>query len=377
MNDLDLDKPLPSVIAIKPAENHLYRNGLSLFSFGSQTRNRFHNPFFISFIICVQILKSITAILMKEDKYRFLLIGDFPYFLNARYFMNSAIILWSLLALFSQLLHYWKYYKNESPSYLKPFEMISGLVSPKSIGLINREHINQLLKKSKLIFKVSKVLTFGTSFFGFCVIGITLIINSTPSLYWIEFLWALLYTIWDYHSNNINLSQITYFYIICLYLKLKLRNTNNSITKSFSRKFKMTNYKMKSILKSLDSIISEINIHNNDFWSKYLMIVLMLVTIAFDILLFQSLFGKMSLFFKITFFYASCLVFLSLIIMINTASSVSFEAKKSYNLLNKLFITISNNKQIWIRMKIKVWILTINLIFILMHFLIIFFLSIF
>jgi hypothetical protein len=26
INDLDLDKPLPSVIAIKSAENHLYRN---------------------------------------------------------------------------------------------------------------------------------------------------------------------------------------------------------------------------------------------------------------------------------------------------------------------------------------------------------------
>ncbi len=66
MNDIDVDKPLPSVIVIKYAENHLYRIGLSLFSFGSQTRNRFHDPFFISIIICVQILKSITAILIKK-----------------------------------------------------------------------------------------------------------------------------------------------------------------------------------------------------------------------------------------------------------------------------------------------------------------------
>jgi hypothetical protein len=145
-----------------------------------------------------------------------------------------------------------------------------------------------------------------------------------------------------------------YFYFICLYLKLKLRNANNSITKSFNRKFKMTNYKMKNILKSLDSIISEINIYNNDFWSKYLMIVLTLVIIAFDILLFQSFFGKMNLFFKILLFYGSIVLFLLLIIVINTTSSVSFEANKSYKLLNKLFITIGNNKQISIRMRIKV-----------------------
>jgi hypothetical protein len=373
MNDFDVEKPLPSVIAIKSAENYLYRIGLSLFSFGSKTRNRFHNPFFISFIICVQILKSMTAILMKEDKYKLLLIGDYTYFLNGRYFINLAIILWAFMALCSQSLHYWKYYNNESPSYLKPFEMISGFVSPKSIGFINIEDINQLLNKSKLMFKVSKYLTFGMSFAGFCISGIPLIINSTFSLYWIEFLWTLLYTIFCYHTFSINFSQMTYFYIICLYLKLKLRNANNSITKSFDRKFKMTNYKMKNILKSLDSIISEINIHNNDFWSKYLMIVLMLIITVIDLVLFESLFGKMSLFFKIILFYISIVLFLLLIILINTASSVSFEAKKSYKLLNKLFITFSNNKQISIRMRIKVWILTINLVFILMHFLIFFF----
>jgi hypothetical protein len=260
---------------------------------------------------------------------------------------------------------------------MKPFEMISGLVSPKSIGLMDKEDVIQLLKKSKLMFQFSKYLTFGIGFGCFCNSGLSLIINSTPSLYWIELLWALFFGVYAYHSININLSQMTYFYILCLYLKLKLRNANNSITKSFEKKYKMTNYKMKNILKSLDSIISEINIHNNDFWSKYLMIVLMLDIIAFDMLLFQSVFGKMNFFFKTILFYCSIVLFILLIILINTASSVSFEANKSYKLLHKLFITISNNKQIWIRMKIKACILIINLVFILMHSLIIFILSIF
>jgi hypothetical protein len=43
MNDLDLYKPLPSVIFIKSAENLLYSIGLSLHSFRSQTRNRFQS----------------------------------------------------------------------------------------------------------------------------------------------------------------------------------------------------------------------------------------------------------------------------------------------------------------------------------------------
>jgi len=126
---------LPSVIAIKSAENHLYSIGLPLFSFGTQKRNRFRNPFLISFIFLVTILKSITAILMKEDKYRLLLIGDFAYFLNCRYFLNTVLILWGSLALSTQLLHYWNYFKNESPSYLKPFQMISGSFHPKVLVL--------------------------------------------------------------------------------------------------------------------------------------------------------------------------------------------------------------------------------------------------
>jgi hypothetical protein len=353
MNDLDADKPLPPVIAMNSAENHLYSIGLSLFPFGSQKRNRFHNPFFISLIICVQILKSLIALLMKEDKYKLLLIGDFTYFLNDRYFMNAAIILWGILALFSQLLHYWKYYKNESPSYLKLFEMISGLVSPKSIGLINREHINQLLKKSKFMFEATRLPIICTSFAGFCISFTPLIINSSFHLFLILIFWALLFTTFTNLTININFSQMTYFYIICLYLKLKLRNANNSIRKSFEKKYKMTNNKMKNILNSFDSIISEINTYNNDLWAKYLMIVLVSVILVLDLSLFESIFEKMSLFFKLLMLYYSSIVFLLLIILINTASSVSFEANKSYKLLNKLFIT-NNKKQISIRIKIKV-----------------------
>ncbi len=352
INDFDVNKPLPSILTIKGAENHLYRIGLSLFSFGSQKRNRLHNPFFISFIICVQILKSITGILMKEDKYKLLLIGDFDYFLNGRYFFNTTNVLFGSLALFSQLLHYWKYYKSESPSYMKPFKMISGLISPESIGLINREDINQLLNKSKIMFIVSKFSNIGIIFSAIFLSGIPLIINSSFELYLIEIFWVLLFTVYSYFCINIIFSQMTYFYIICLYLKLKLRNANNSIEKSFEKKYKMNIHRMKNILKSLNSIISEINSYNNDFWSKYLMIILILVTISLDLVLFQSIFGEMNFFIKTILFYASCSEFSLLMILINTASSVSFEVKKSYKLLNNLFIIY--NKQISIRMKIKV-----------------------
>jgi hypothetical protein len=59
-----------------------------------------------------------------------------------------------------------------------------------------------------------------------------LIINSSISLFLIEIFWILLFTVYIYFCANINLSQMTYFYIICLYFKLKLRNAINIIRKS-------------------------------------------------------------------------------------------------------------------------------------------------
>jgi hypothetical protein len=197
-----------------------------------------------------------------------------------------------------------------------------------------------------------------------------LIINSSFNLFLIETFWVLLFTAFQYYCISFNFSQMTYFYIICLYLKLKLRNANNCITKSFEKTYKMTNNRMKNILIPLNSIISEINTYNNDLWSKYLMIVLMFIILVLDLVLFEAIFGKMNFFFKLIIFYASSVLFLLLIILINTASSVAFESNKSYKLLNKSFIT--NKKQISIRMRIKVWIQTINLFLILIKFYLIF-----
>jgi uncharacterized membrane protein len=114
----------------------------------------------------------------------------------------------------------------------------------------------------------------------------------------------------------------------------------------------MTNNRMQNILISMNSIISEINTYNNDLWSKYLMIVLISGILVLDIILFEAIFGKMNFFMKVALFYGSSLLFVLLMILINTASSVSFEANKSYKLLNKSFIT--NNKQVSNSMKIKV-----------------------
>jgi hypothetical protein len=83
------------------------------------------------------------------------------------------------------------------------------------------------------------------------------------------------------------------------------------------------------------------------------MFVLISEIIVLDLALFETVFGKMNFFFKMLAFYFSNTLFLLLIILINTASSISLEENKSYKLLNKLFITI-DKKKISFSNKIKV-----------------------
>ncbi len=146
---------------------------------------------------------------MREYKYKDLLIGDFNYFLNDCYFMNSCIIIWGILALILQLLHCWKYYKNESQSYVKQFEMICGLVSRKSIGLINREDVIHLLNKSKLMFEISTKIIIGMSFVYLCFLLIWFRIKCSFSLYSIHIFWSLLLSAFGYFTTNITFSQTT------------------------------------------------------------------------------------------------------------------------------------------------------------------------
>jgi hypothetical protein len=112
-----------------------------------------------------------------------------------------------------------------------------------------------LLNKSKLMFEISTKIMIGMSFVDLCLSLIWFRINCSFSLYSIHIFWSLLLSAFGYFTTNITFSQMTYLYIICLYLKLKLTNSNNSIEKNFEKKYKMSNHRMKNILISLNSII--------------------------------------------------------------------------------------------------------------------------
>ena len=156
----DPKKLLPQEITIKSNGNHLYRIGLSLFANGLTKKDRIIHPILLFIILSSVIIKCIVVILIPEEyEYLMTLIGDIFTQINLKIHGNMGTITFVTFAFLSQLLHYYEYKNNLKPTYLKVFDMISGKLSPLSIGLTNEADIHQMIKSIGFALKLCEVLT--------------------------------------------------------------------------------------------------------------------------------------------------------------------------------------------------------------------------
>jgi hypothetical protein len=345
MNTFKANKRLPPDIIIHSAETHMFRIGLSLFENESAKRTKLHNPVFITLVNTISLMRCIISLLLpQENEKPFIIIGDFSYFLGIRIHFNLAYGLYILLALTSQLLHYINYKNDIKPIYLKPFEMMSGLISPQSIGLTNRDEIYKLIKLSKLTFFVCRFnadITIAVSTFTLNILPF--IINcSILDIILFGIPHSILFCCCCHFIFNINLWKFTYFYLVCNYLKIKLREVNNELTNKIGKRIRITNAKTIGLIKKLSSIYSEIDDYNNNFWSKYLLSIWLIFGSVINTTLYLTVFGEMHIICRIVFAYGVCIFVITFTFIVNTASSVTLEAMRSYKLLNNLMVSNAN-----------------------------------
>ena len=142
--------------------------------------------------------------------------------------------------------------------------MMSGLVSPKSIGLTNKEEIYKLVKKTKRLFILCKynieliipIITFFISFVPFimnCTVFETIIYGIPHSI---------LFSMGCYYVFNINIWQVVYLYIMCRYIKIKLNELNNNFSHRIRKHLRTNSRYLSKKLFLLNSIYSEINEYN-------------------------------------------------------------------------------------------------------------------
>lgn len=185
----DTSSPLPHHLLIPIAGSHLYRVGLSLYPFGLKLRSKFYNPLLVSIITSLSVIKfAITVYANDSHEIRFYL-GDFTDFLGiARLHFNIVCISYFGLALIAQIIHFYHYNRNVSPTYLKPFEMLTGKATPKSLNFESQEDILRFIKVYRIIFAMNNInlslmlsacfcigfypLYFNYSFVEFVMIGV-------------------------------------------------------------------------------------------------------------------------------------------------------------------------------------------------------------
>jgi len=346
METFDSSKLLPQNIIIRSAETHLYRIGLCLTSKSQTKRSRFHNPLLVFIVNIIVLLRiSISLLLPEDNSHKFIVFGDFAYFIGLRYYFNSSYVLCILLVLSSQLIYYYNYKNDIKPNYLKVFEMMSGLISPKSIGLTNKQQIYRLMKITKILFFSCKVITEKVIPISiFCSQMIIFLVNcSTIDAMVFGVPNGLLYSWMCYYVFSIILWQITYFYVICHYIKIRIKEFHHKFSSKISR-IRIIYSCIDGNLCSLNSIFVEINEYNDDFWSKYLLSNWLLLGSIIIINLCGILFVKMDLFFKTASIYMLMILILIFVVIMKSASSVNYEANKIYNFLNHMIAFQSHNR---------------------------------
>ena len=130
------------------------------------------------------------------------------------------LIIWAYLStsLYSMVIHYRNYKNGVNPTYLLVFKMMALFVPPKTVGLTDKSQILWLTRRARFI-----------AFAGYLNVSSIqgLVIFGLPNSFFLCYLGFLLY--------EIQLYQLSYFYIICIFLKFKLQSINAKLLEKKSK----------------------------------------------------------------------------------------------------------------------------------------------
>ena len=304
------------------------------------------------------MIRFIIPLLLSDGNETLLLLsGNVFQFLNVTIHGCITTIFLNLFALISQLHHFYYYKYDIKPSYLKPFEMMSGLRSPKSIGLTDEKVIQQFMRRQRLLLNVCEIFTEKalplTAFL--MIVSIFYLNRSIVEFIFIGIPHSILLAFAGYITCNIIFWQVMYFYIICYYLRSKIIVINTKLEANINNKLRTNCIELKHAINSLQTIYKEIEEYNSNYWSNYLFLIWISFTILINTTLYSIIYGRMNLFQRILLSYFGANFAIVVLLVISISSSVNSEAKKTYKLLNSLISFYSRSRNIqFYRFKIKV-----------------------
>ena len=350
---IDTEHVLPPHLVIPSAEDLLYDIGLCLTSVKEEPKPRklLSRPKVIWIIEWIFFFQRFFSILIgQENRQALLILGDVGGYLGLKTNWNVLIIIAISIVISSQLNYYYNYKRGNNPTFLRVFRMMSGLVTPASVGLFQGNDVRKLTRL-KILFTLVKLNTeYVIRVVGFGLI-IGLFIVNEPWLIALTYglANAIMFCLWVHPSAKVVIYQFLYLFILCTYLNIKLKNLNQTLKHMRNyRRFK----NFQRILHSFDALYREIDEYNTTYWSKFLFSVWSLFGAFIAQLSFIAIFNETNIILKIMICYALFLILILFNFVFFITSSLNSHANKSYKLFNYLvvdysrFHPISRNKML-------------------------------
>jgi len=336
--EIDVFKLLGPKYVLKDALEHLNNIGIIKTTNGYEEKNMImkhqliiHVPIWIGFI------RSLIALVLEkkiENEFLFLLIGDFHYYTPSyQNHYNVMILVCSIIGLYSYRLKL-----NHSSNTLKPFLMIRGMLTPIEVGLNREKEIKMLLRRSKLIFRFSKLLINSITILVIPYSSFIILTNySTNNLIILGIPWLLIFIFTCYFLCANIITLIGYFHLNCYYISLKLRVANQYFVQNLiRRKRRLLRSQIIGVLRRFNRIYHEID-QDNNFWCKYSAIVYFNFVTTILGSLYQAIFGEVHLILRFVLIYFVFGTLLVCMVYTFSAALIYETWKETFIIFNKFY----------------------------------------
>ena len=335
MSRIQTDRVLPPELCIQSIDDILYSIGLCHHSVRDRPkRSVINKPLIITIVLIIQVLLRIVSN-KTENKLIILLTADLGHLIGIKEHFNTISVLVSIMVLLFQMVYYYNHSIGVKPTFIRVIQVLSGSITPSSVGLNNSTQVRQLLKIAKWLPLLKKYNTILLPLICLLIIFIIhfAFIDFISSL--IFFIYpGLFYSLWCYYIFSLLSTQILIFYILCKYFLIKLKEMN----RMFKEEKRMNTNRIRNILRSFDALYREINEYNTTFWSKFLIIIWLLFGIIIVFSVFIIIFTPIVIGIRIAIIYFTFLYLFMYIFILLITSSVNLEANKSYKFLNSFYI---------------------------------------
>ena len=353
---MDTNLCIPQSLIATNADDILYRIGLCPISLNDRPKRRpIDHPIRAFVVMSIGLIERLISLSINTEDYSPGIWGFYGYFGAFRLHYDLCFIFCLILSLSSQLIYYWNHINGVRPTFLRLFQMMTGSVAPKDIGLTDKQFIRLLCKRTdkwcQMVWINNKYVLPGMCIIFSMFLYITRDQPMAVLMYGIPN--STLLALMIYYVSNIYFFQYLFFLIMCSYFLHKI-NRLNETAKQMMQKKRFED--IGRLLCRYHWICDEINEYNVTYWSKFLFVFWLTYGIILILFLMITIFSSMELLLRFITLFTIIELTMSFITLIFMASSVSLSVNNSYKRFNSLIVCFTQyNKRLRkLRTKLKV-----------------------